>query len=39
LRHLLMTNLTYKKEAMKMIKVANTNTQRLIKRIDKSLKK
>jgi hypothetical protein len=39
LRHLLITNLTYKKEASKIIKMANINTKRLIARIDKSLKK
>lgn len=39
LRHLLITNLTYKKEAVKTIHMANANTKRLIKRIDKSLKK
>ncbi len=39
LKHLLITNLTYKKEALKMIKMVNANTKRLIERIDKSLKK
>ncbi len=39
LKHLLITNLTYKKEAIKAIKMANANTKRLIARIDKLLKK
>lgn len=39
LKHLLITNLTYKKEAVKTIKMANANTKRLIARIDKALKR
>lgn len=39
LRHLLVTNLTYKKEAAKSLKMANAGTKRLIARIDKALKK
>jgi riboflavin biosynthesis pyrimidine reductase len=38
LKHLLITNLTYKKEAVKSIEMANANTKRLIARIDKVLK-
>lgn len=39
LKHLLITNLTYKKEAIKVIEMANASTKRLIARIDKVLKK
>ena len=39
LRHLLITNLTYKREAIKAMKMANTNTKRLIAKIDKVLKR
>jgi hypothetical protein len=38
LKHLLLTNLTYKKEAIKALNFANTNSKRLILRIDKALK-
>ena len=39
LRHLLITNLTYKKEAAKALKIVNANTKRLIVRINKALEK
>lgn len=39
LRHLLITNLAYKKEASKTIKMANANTKRLIARIDQISKR
>lgn len=39
LRHLLMTNLAYKKEVLKALNIANVNSKRLIARIDKVLKK
>jgi hypothetical protein len=39
LQNLLITNLTYKKEAIKTIEMAKANTARLIARIDKVLKK
>lgn len=39
LRHLLITNLTYKKEAAKTIKMAGANTKRLLARVDKLLKR
>lgn len=39
LRNLLITNLAYKKEAIKAIKMASSNTKRLIARIDKVLKR
>lgn len=39
LRHLLMTNLAYKKEVIKALNIANVNSKRLIARIDKALKK
>jgi hypothetical protein len=39
LKNLLITNLTYKKEAIKTIEMAKANTTRLIARIDKVLKK
>lgn len=34
LKHLLITNVTYKKEAVKAIKMAHANTKRLVTRID-----
>ncbi len=37
LKHLLITNLTYKKEAIKTIKIAQANTKRLIASIDAAL--
>ncbi len=39
LRHLLITNLAYKREAIKAITMVNANTKRLIARIDKVLKR
>lgn len=39
LRHLIITNLAYKKEALQVVKMTNSNTQKLIARIDKALKK
>ena len=38
LRHLLLTNLAYKKETVKALVFANTNSKRLIAKIDKVLK-
>jgi hypothetical protein len=38
LRHLLLTNVTYKKEVIKALGFANANSKRLIARIDKVLK-
>ena len=38
LRHLLLTNLAYKKEAVKALNFASSNSKRLILRIDKALK-
>lgn len=38
LKYLLLTNLTYKKEAAKTLLIANANTKRLIAQIDKALK-
>jgi hypothetical protein len=39
LRHLIITNLAYKKEALNVVKMTNANTKKLIARIDKALKK
>jgi hypothetical protein len=39
LKHLLITNLAYKKEAVKAIEIVKGNTKRLIARIDQILKK
>lgn len=39
LKHLLMTNLTYKREAVKALEIAKSNSQKLIDRIDHVLKK
>ena len=39
LKHLLLTNLTYKKEAIKALNFASSNSKRLIIRIEKALKK
>lgn len=38
LKYMLITNLTYKKEAAKVLAVVNANTKRLITEIDKALK-
>jgi len=38
LKYMLITNLTYKKEAAKVFKLVNANTKRLITEIDKALK-
>ncbi|MBL7810262.1 MAG: hypothetical protein JNN28_20740 [Saprospiraceae bacterium] len=39
LKHLLITNLTYKREALKALEITKGNTKRLMARIDKVLKK
>jgi hypothetical protein len=39
LKYLLLTNVMYKKETIKSLKMANANTKRLINKIDKALKK
>jgi hypothetical protein len=38
IKYLLITNLAYKKEAVKALKIANANTKRLIGRIDRAVK-